>query len=223
MGVFFAFFFSCLRLQISSNEIVLCTLVHALAHTSNFYFSLSEYLSLSSECESYAMQSAVDLVFSSSFSTFIWIRVNVYLLIDVVGTSFSLSRSIYEVTAGWLVGMVRYGVRCTLLIATSPWLFARTPYTSITNWNTNFENLSFSTLRAKFIWRTKSEEENISSSSSSRSSCSNQQLCRNKVTIQASVPITVKHWFQHSILLLLCFCCFTSPSFVIHEWTVCKT
>lgn len=120
-------------------------LVHALAHTSNFKFSSSEYLSLSSECESYAMRRVWILYFS--FSTFIWIRVNVYLLIDVVGTSFSLSRSIYEVTAGWFVGwLVRYGVRCTLLIAISPWLFARTPYTSITNWNTNFENLSFSTL-----------------------------------------------------------------------------
>lgn len=82
------------------------------------------------------MQSAVDLVFSSSFSfsTFIWIRVNVCLLIDVVGTSFSFSLFLVQFTrsppVGWLVGMVRYGVRCTLLIAISPWLFARTPYTS---------------------------------------------------------------------------------------------
>lgn len=86
---------------------------------------------------------SVDLVFSSS--TFIWIRVNVYLLIDVVGTSFSLSLVQFTRSppVGWLVWCAVYVFNCHIAVAARSRILVTIP---ITNWNTNFEKLSFSTL-----------------------------------------------------------------------------
>lgn len=216
---YFFIFFICLLctlffvISIANFSLMKLFGVHAYAdaHT-HAYISFLKFLwrniSLSSEwngcnskneCESYEMRCEVwiSLIFYCVYFSFFFFFFCCfyldtcecfYLLIDVaVGTSYFL----VQFTRSPPVG---YGVRCTASFFnchTALWLLARIYHTPITNWNTNFEKLSVSTSTLTILHK----KGSIYLQNGKRW----KNNSKNGVTIQASVPITVKHWFQHSI------------------------